>query len=51
MTEILKVKIGLSAELMNDIFKFTEKPDSLQINLQFTPEDPNDKIWHRNRTI
>ena len=33
---------------MNDIFKFVEKPYPLQINTQFKPEDPNDKIWHRN---
>ena len=48
VTEIFRVKIGLSPELMNDIFKFVEKPYSLRINSQFRPEDPNDKIWHRN---
>ena len=51
MNDIFKVKIGLSPELMNDIFEFIEKPYSLQINSQFKPEDPNDEIWHRNRKI
>ena len=49
MTETFKVKIGLSSELMNDIFEFIEKPYSLRINSQFRSEDPNDKIWQRNR--
>ena len=40
----VKVKIGLSPELMNDIFEFIEKPYSLQINSQFRPDDPTDKI-------
>ena len=46
-TKIFKVKIGLSPELMNVIFKFIEKPYSLRINSQFSPEDSYDKIWHR----
>ena len=36
---------------MNYIFDFIQKPYSLRINSQFKPEDPNDKIWHRNRKI
>ena len=36
---------------MNGIFEFIEKPYSLRINSQFKPEDPKDKIWHRNRKI
>ena len=51
VTDILKVKTGLSSELMNGIFELIEKPYSLQINSQFKPDDPNDKIWHRNRKI
>ena len=47
VTEIFKVKIGLSHELMNDIFEFIEKLSSLRINSQFWPEDPNEKIQHR----
>ena len=35
VTEIFKVKIGLSPELMNDIFEFIEKLSSLRINSQF----------------
>ena len=31
MTEILKVKNGLSPVLMNDVFEFIEKPYSLRI--------------------
>ena len=44
MTGIFKVKIGLppESELINDIFKFNEKPYSLKIDLQFKAEDPND---------
>ena len=49
MTDIFKVKIGLSPELMNDIFEFAEKPYSLRINYQFEPEDPSDKTWHRKQ--
>ena len=48
ITEIFKVKIGLSPELMNDIFEFIEKLSSLRINWQFWPENPNEKIRHRN---
>ena len=33
---------------MNNIFEFIEKPYSLRITWQFKPEDPSDKIWHRN---
>ena len=40
----VKVKIGLSPELMHDIFEFIEKPYSLRINSQFRPDDPTDKI-------
>ena len=47
-TGIFKVKIGLSPELMNDFFEFIEKPSSPQINSQFWPEDPNEKIRHRD---
>ena len=36
---------------MNDIFEFIKKPYFLRKNLQFRPEDPYDKISHRNRTI
>ena len=36
---------------MNDIFEYVEKPYSLQINPQFRPKDPNNKIWNRNRKI
>ena len=43
-TEIFKVKIGLSPDLMNDIFEFIEKPYSVQINLQFRPEYPNNEV-------
>ena len=45
LTEIFKIKIGLSPDLMSDTFEFNEKQYSLQINLQFMPEDPNKKIW------
>ena len=44
VTEILKVKIGWSPELINDIFKYIENPYSPQINSQFKPEYPNEKI-------
>ena len=50
-TAIFKFKIGLSSEFMNYIFKFITKSSSLQINLQFWPEDPNEEIWHRNGKI
>ena len=36
---------------MSHIFEFNEKPHSLRINLQFRPEDPNEKIWHENKKI
>ena len=51
VTEIFKVKIGLSPELMNDIFEFIEKLSSLRINSQFWPENPNEKIQNINRKI
>ena len=35
MTEIFKVKNGLSPELMNDVFEFIEKPYSLRTTLHF----------------
>ena len=44
VTEIFKVKIGLSTELMNDIFKSMEKPYFLRISSQFRPEYPDDKM-------
>ena len=44
MTWIFKVKIGLSPDLMNNISEFIEKPYFLQINWQFRPEDPNEKL-------
>ena len=47
-TEIFKVKIELPTEIMNDILEFIEKPSSLRINSQFWPEDPNNKVRHRN---
>ena len=43
MTQIFKVKIGVSPEHMNNIFEFIEKPYFLLINSQFRPEDSNDK--------
>ena len=43
VTEIFKVTIGFSPELMNNIFEFIKKPNFLWINSQFRPEDPNDK--------
>ena len=51
VTGIFKVKIGLSSELMADIFGSIEKPYSLRINLQFRSGYPNEKIWLSNRTI
>ena len=35
VTEIFKVKSGLSPELMNDVFEFIEKPYSLQTTSHF----------------
>ena len=35
VTEILKVKNGLSPELMNDVFEFIEKPYSLRTTSHF----------------
>ena len=32
MTDIYQIKIALSPELMNDVFKFVEKPHSLRTN-------------------
>ena len=49
VAEIFKVKIGLSPELMSDIFEFIEKPYSGGINSKFRPEFPNDKTCHKNR--
>ena len=49
--EIFKVKICLSPELMSDIFEVIKKPYFLEESVQFRPEDPNDKIWHRIRKI
>ena len=43
VTEIFKVKIGLSAELTSDIFEVIEKPYSLPINSQFRPA--NLQFW------
>ena len=51
VTEIFQVKIGLSPELMSDTFKFIEKPHYLRINSASRPDDPNGKIWHRNKKI
>ena len=45
VTDIFKVKIDLSLELMNCLF--IEKPYSQWINSRFRPQDPKDKIWHR----
>ena len=44
MSEIFKVKIGWSPELMNDLFKFIEDPYSQRKDWQFKPESPNAKI-------
>ena len=35
VTEIFKVKNGLSPELLNDVFEFIERPYSLRTNLHF----------------
>ena len=43
MTEIFKIKIGVSPELKNNIFEFIIKLYFLLINSQFRPEDLNDK--------
>ena len=32
-------------------FSNLSKPYSLRLKLKFAAEDPNDKIWHRNRKI
>ena len=48
VTNIFKVKIGLSPALMNDNFKSNKKPYSQRVNSQFKPEDPSNKILHRN---
>ena len=34
-------------EPVNDIFEFIKKSNSLRIDSQFRPDDPNDKIWYR----
>ena len=44
-------EICLSPDLMSDIFEVIKKPYFLWVNLQFRPENPNDKIWHRIRKI
>ena len=44
VTEIFKVKSGLSPELMNDVFEFLEKPYSLQT----TPHFRSRKIVQQN---
>ena len=49
MTQIFKVKTGLPPELMNDIFEFIEQPYSRQTNSLLRPNDPKDKIWHKNK--
>ena len=49
MTEIFQVKIGLSPEPMSDTFEFIEKRHSLGINSASRPDDPNGKMWHRNK--
>ena len=49
VTEIFKVKNGLSRELMNDVFEFIEKNLLPTNNFAFqVEEDPYNKIWHRN---
>ena len=40
MTEV-KTDLSCEPELVNDIFEFIEKPQSLPINLQFRSEDQN----------
>ena len=35
------VKIGLSPELIRDIFEFMEQQNSLRMNSQFRPREPN----------
>ena len=39
--KLLKVKIGLSPELLRDIFEFMEQQNSLRMNSQFRPRKPN----------
>ena len=39
--KLLKVKIGLSPELIRDIFEFMEQQSSLRMNSQFRPREPN----------
>ena len=59
VTEIFKVKNGLSPELMNDVFEFIEKPYSLRTTSHFrsrkirttkygieTPSCPGPKLWN-----
>ena len=59
VTEIFKVKNGLSSELMNDFFKFIKKPYSLQTTSHFrsrkihttkygieTPSYLGHKLWN-----
>ena len=36
---------------MSDIFEFNEKPYSLGINLQFRPEDSNDKYGMKTKNM
>ena len=40
-------KIGLSPELIRNIFEFMEQQNSLRMISQFRPREPNDKIWCR----
>ena len=49
VTEIFQVKIGLSPKLMNETFEFIKKRHSMRINAASRPDDPNYKIWHRNK--
>ena len=59
VTEIFKVKNGLSPELVNDVFEFIEKPYSLRTTLHFrsrkirttkygkeTPSYLGHKLWN-----
>ena len=49
VTEIFKVKNGLSPELMNDAYRKTILPTK---NFAFqVEEDPYSKLWHRNTSL
>ena len=50
MTSIFKVKIGLSPWTHGWYIRIYRRT-ILQINSQFRPENPNDKIWYRNRKM